>query len=458
MERSSGKPDPQALQVQVLGLSSLLQLEKQSRHARSKAEFGFIVVNETLHLLRYRQAVLCRRTATGKARIMAISGIDRSNRNSPYVLWLKKLCKHLLKRENAGSMLPVTQKSIPQGLQQGWREWTMGHALWCPLVAADTEFLGGLLLVRDDPWRKSEAALMERLGDAYAHAWQALLRRTYWRRQREKKVIAHLVRWLVVGSGLASLALPIRLSVLAPAQIAAIDPLIVSAPLKGVIKKFYVLPNQQVQAGQSLFSLDDTELKNRLEVAKKALAVTKAEYQRARQESLLDKKSGIDIDLLKARVEQKSAEVEYVADELDRVEVRAGNDGTVIFSDVNNWLGKPVVTGEKILTLAEQHLVELAVQVPVDNAINLESGAKVRMFLNIDPSRHISATIHQTSYEATVTEEGILAFPVKATLDSGSQDLRIGLQGTAKIYGRQTRLFYYLFRRPWAALRESLGL
>ena len=35
---------------------------------------------------------------------------------------------------------------------------------------------------------------------------------------------------------------------------------------------------------------------------------------------------------------------------------------------------------------------------------------------------------------------------------------RIGLQATAKIHGRRVTLFYYLFRRPLAQLRQFTGL
>ena len=34
---------------------------------------------------------------------------------------------------------------------------------------------------------------------------------------------------------------------------------------------------------------------------------------------------------------------------------------------------------------------------------------------------------------------------------------RIGLRGTAKVYGEKVSLFYYLFRRPITYLRQHLG-
>ena len=74
-----------------------------------------------------------------------------------------------------------------------------------------------------------------------------------------------------------------RLSVLAPVEITARDPLIVSAPMDGVIKEIFVKPNQRIKKGQSLFSLDDTATRNEYEVSKKALSVARAEYMRATQ-------------------------------------------------------------------------------------------------------------------------------------------------------------------------------
>ena len=48
----------------------------------------------------------------------------------------------------------------------------------------------------------------------------------------------------------------------------------VRAPLDGVIGRFYVQPNQQVQAGQLLFDFDSAALAARLEVAQQTLEKT----------------------------------------------------------------------------------------------------------------------------------------------------------------------------------------
>ena len=452
----SGQNDPAVLKQQLVGLSTLLQLQTQCRHLSNRAEFGFFVVNDTLRLLKYHQAVLWQKKGRG-AKLAAVSGVDRANVDSPYLQWLKKVGGHLLKQKDAASGRVVAREQLPAGLQKGWDEWAGGAALWCPLLA-DGKVLGGLWLTRDDDWAPSEVALLEQLADAYGHVWQLLLLRPAWRNQQRSRVGFRLLQAILVSAALASLALPVKLSVLAPAQIVPVKPLLVSAPLRGVIKKFHVQPNQAIKAGDLLFELDDTELRNRHQVAGKAMAVAQAEYLRASRKSLSDRDSVIDADVLKAQVAIKTAEVAFAADELARIKVRAERAGIVVFADVNDWLGKPVVTGEKVLLVADPQQMELEIKVPLDNAINLEPGAEVRMFLHVDPSLEVRGTIRQTSYEARETEQGNLAYLVKATLDQSPAQLRIGFMGTAKIYGKEARLYYYLFRRPWAVLRQTLGI
>ena len=35
---------------------------------------------------------------------------------------------------------------------------------------------------------------------------------------------------------------------------------------------------------------------------------------------------------------------------------------------------------------------------------------------------------------------------------------RIGLRGTARVYGPRTTMFYFLFRRPITAMRQLIGV
>lgn len=448
----------QAPDSKLLGLSTLLQLEKDIRHAGNIDKFNFLVVNDARRLIEFHQSILWKLEPPARCSIQAVSGLAEIDRNAPYIIWLKKTFRHLLKQPDAGHAHTVSRDRLPASLSDGWSEWSLGQCLWCPILNPDGELLGGLWLNRKREWEAGEISLLEHLCDAYGHAWSALIgHEQSWRERLLQRIRTRKIRWSMAVIALALLFMPVHQTALAPAEVLAYQPEIVSAPLDGVIKTFHVMPNTPVMEGDLLFSMDDTTLRNRYEIAEKALSVVEANYMRAAQKAFTDEESKAELALLNARVEEKSAEVRYTAELLERIHVRAEHDGIAVFSDANDWLGKPVVVGEKVLTLANPENAELQIQLPVDDAINLEPGARVRMFLNIDPANPLDAHLRQTSYEAEVTPDDILAFRLKASFDEGTPLPRIGLQGTAKVYGDKVPLFYYLLRRPISALRQTFG-
>ncbi len=469
--KEEGQSHSVSHEQQILLLSTLIQLEQVARKAKNSAEFSFVVVNETYRLLHYRQAILWRHTAAGKIRIEAVSGADRPDRNGPYLTYIADLL-HFLKKQpqsrqadgNDGKSGPsarlISADDLPEKLQSGWQEWLNCHVLWCPLVSLEKEFPGGLLFIGDEQWDQAQIAIVERLAEAYAHAWLAL-------QGSRRSLVKRLVRpWRKFAFQLVVLSLlllvfdqSVRLSVLAPVEIVPSAPYIVSSPMNGVVSSFHVSPNQQVEDGQLLFSLDDTTTRNDYEVSRKGLAVVQAEYQRVRQKSFADKQSRGQIRHLEAEMERKKAEVAYMDELLKRGEIRSSRQGIAVFADASDWLGKPVAVGEKVLTIADPEMVEAQIFLPVEDAINLEPGAEVLIFLNISPDKPIAATLRQAAYEAELTPEGVLAFKLKVSLAASDSPLpRIGLRGTAKIYGRSVPFYYYLFRRPFITLRQKLGV
>ena len=447
--------NPDNLQNQLLGLSTLLQLEKEARDAATARELGFIIVNETRQLLEYQQAVLWKRHASGRVSVQAISGLSQIERNAPFVVWLQGFLKRELKSVH-GSAYVIADDEVPDRFREGWMEWTSGHVLLCPLFDRDGALLGGIWLSRDTDWSDSETALADRAADAYAYAWSVLA--SHGKRGWSGLLADHKIRMLLLLLVAGVMFLPVRQSVLAPAEVVARDPILVSAPVEGIIKRFHIQPNAQVRAGDLLFSLDDTVLRNRHEIAKKTLDVARADYLRVSQKAFSDEQSKADMALLRAEMQQKSAEVSYTAELLERIDIRAVRDGVAVFNDPNDWLGKPLATGEKVLSLAAPLDTELKIWLPVEDAISLETGAKIRVFLNIDPTTPLAAQLKQTSYEAQLTPAGVLAFPLRAFFAAESPLPRLGLKGTAKIYGEKVSLFYYLMRRPIAAMRRISGL
>jgi hypothetical protein len=197
--------------------------------------------------------------------------------------------------------------------------------------------------------------------------------------------------------------------------------------------------------------------RNRLLVARKSLEIAQAELQRATGKAFADDQSKSELQILDARAKEKLAEVGYLSELLQRIRMTAPRDGIAIFADPLDWLGKPVQTGERIMLLSDPAAVELTLYVPADDAIQLDAGTAVRMFLNISPLSSFAATVTQTSYEAVQTAEGTVAYVLKAKLEDHAPP-RIGLKGTAKLYAGYVPLGYYVLRKPLAWLRRAAGV
>ena len=437
-------------------LGTALSLMRAARRAETPAILAHVIVNETVRFVAYRQAVLWTANAAGGVRVRAVSGVDQPDPHSPFVQYLGHLIRHLNRAGKHGGKTagprPVADSEIPDKWCDQWRRWSAGPLFWCPWPGPGTAVAGGVLFFRDTPWTDAAMALLADLNEAYGHAWRALTGP----RGRRRRIRPWPVLAAVLAAGLL-MALPVRMSALAPVTIAPKDPLIVSAPMDGVVATAAVSPNQTVAAGQTLFQLDDTTLRNRLAVAQKSLEIVQADYQRATQKAFGDAQSRSELLLLKAQVKEKAAEMDWVAAMLARSRIGAPKDGIAVFTDANDWIGKPVVTGEKIMTIADPARVEADIRLPVADAISLEPGARVRLFLDVQPHRPLPAVLRSASYEAEPTDAGVLAFRLKADLETG-QTPRIGLRGTAKVYGRPVPLGYYLFRRPLATARRLLGI
>lgn len=438
---------------QFEALGKLVQLQRTVRQAGSLAELAFSIVNDSLKLFPYRQALLW----IEEKGVQAVSGLPDVDRNSPYIQWAVQLFNNI---SPVAETKIITPGDLPDRCAGQWAEWLPKFALAVPLRrSSGAKPVGILLLARQEPFWESEAALIEEAAEMYGYGLHAFLQH----KSLGSKLHAFFTtgkRRLAVGAAfLALLCLPVRLSILAPAELAPKEPVLVRVPISGVIKTIYVHPNDVVKKGQLLFDLDDTALKNQLEIARKAMLVADAEYKRTSQKALFDVDSKMELAVRKGLLDEKKAEVKYYADQLQRVNVTAPEDGVAVFTDVHDWLGRAVSVGESVISVADPEHIEILIHMPMADAIPLEENAPIKLFLNIAPNHPIDGEVVYTSYRAQPTSEGILAYKVKGRIGEDEKNLpRIGLAGTAKIYGKRSSLFYYIFRRPLATLRQWLGV
>jgi hypothetical protein len=446
---------------QALGV--LLDLARRAR-AADPIELPFVLVNETHAIAPYRQAALW--FSEGGAR--ALSGVVQLEANAPYVQWLDRVCPALPSAEPRA----ISVADLPPELAQEWNEWLPAHGLWLPLAPGHGEAapsVGGVLFARESPWGKHEIALFAEWAEIWRHAWHAQFRPQPWSPKRLYDRLRVALRWrndvpwwkqrasrwaAVIA---AILLFPVHLTVLAPGELVPANPAVIRAPLDGVVASFFVKPNDDVKAGQPLFSFDDAPLAGRLAVASQALATVTAEYRQAAQLAVSNAQSKAQLALLIGKIEEQRAEVDYLRGQLERAHVVAPMDGIALFDDPSEWIGKPVVTGERIMRIAAGNDAEVEAWLAVGDAIPIESGALVKLYLNASPLFAVSATLRYVSHDAVQRPDGSYAYRVRATLE-GKTDHHVGLKGTAKLVGGRVPLIYWMLRRPLASIRQLLGI
>jgi multidrug efflux pump subunit AcrA (membrane-fusion protein) len=449
--------EPTAQQIPTLiHLAALTHLEGQIRAAKTVQELQFLSVNETRRLIPYDHAFLVSPSGADheSSQVLNASSVAVIDRHAPMMVWLEQAAQALFHAEESKRQpFVVTEELLPEQLRSGWREFVKGHVFWCPLQHPDETILGAWWFERDFAWQENDMAIVHRLAGSYAYAWKALSKKE---RSWSKK-IKKPTWWLIPLAIGAALCFPIRISAVAPVKVMAKDPVVVSAPIDGVIADVLVHPNQMVQAGTALFRYEDTNLRNQFLVAEKQLTVARAEQSQSVQAGFGDAKRKAEVPLKEAEVDLRRTELQYAKEMLSQVKVVAPQAGLLLYSDKSDWIGRPVTVGERIMEIANPKQLELRIDLPVADAIVLKEGAEALVFLNALALESFSATVVHASYNAEVLPGDVLAYRVTAQLTTPDPRIRIGWQGTAKVYGEQGPLAYLLLRRPLTALRQWVG-
>jgi hypothetical protein len=337
-----------------------------------------------------------------------------------------------------------------------WAEWFPSSALWCPMVDRRGELLGGLLLGRHDVWRDGETQLLGLLTGTYALclAMDELpsRRRLHWAGRRRLLVAA------AVLVALAASLTPIRSSVLAPAEVVAAAPFPVRAPFDGVVETVHVTPNAAVKRGDLLVSFDTTERQAKSDVAEKALEIARAEYREASQQAMIDARAKGRLAILQSKVAQAELELAYDRSMLERAAVKSPGDGVAVFDDAQQWGGRPAALGERIMVIAPSRSTDLDIRVPVAQVVTFADDAEVVFFPNVNPDQPSRGRLTYTGYGTTPGADGVLSYVFRAHLDDARDGLRLGLKGTAKVFGPRRPFLLWVLRRPLAVVREWLSL
>jgi len=422
-------------------LQILMTLENEALAAPDRLAVKHQAVNHPRKLLDVGHIFwISRRGKTIK--ISALSSQSDVDKNSPFI---QDIC-HILRGyakdgslNQAGAIKLDTENIHSDGHMPF--HYTFPHGFFAPF--APYARAGGLLFTRANDFDAGQEAIMTRLGQSYGAIWTALS-------AKPRDVLSRRKKWILTGGVLCALMIgfiPVPVATLAPAEIVAETPFIIAAPMDGVIKEILIEPNSPVEIGTVLARMVDTEFKSELHVATREEHVAEARLRQASLSSFIDEAAKRDLAVAQAETSLARARTQYAQERFTQTQLKTPKAGLAIYSNPQDWAGRPVATGETIIEIANPDRVLLKIDSPLLAGESLKHGARVRVFMDADPLNPLEAEIERASYYAAPTPDGQMAYETYARLSSPYALPRIGARGVAKIYGLQLFVNLSVFKR-----------
>ena len=439
------------------GLRIFLEIQAQLRKTVSLEDLHLLIANESRGLTGARQVFVL---STGDIpKLSAVSGFPAIDRSVPLLSEIEKTMIYLSKN---GELTKRHDFSIPPTAAQkstALETYPFKHLTWVPFSWKGGAVFGGMLLARESNWEKKDDIILDQLAEVYSYTWQFLMgtgiapaKKRYFSWRSSKFLFA------AIAAILGVMAIPVSMKSLAPFEVIGRNPFVVSSYIDGVVEEVLVEPGQHVENGQPLLRFSDTVLSNALEIARREVEVSEARLKKANQMAFENQDGRHELGLAIADLAVKKAQLKLAMDQSEQSIIKANSAGVAIFGDRQSLIGKPVVIGEQLMSIADPDNIKVRINLPVSDSILLDTGAKVKLFLDSDPLNPKDAVVEFINYQATPIANGSLAYAISARFEGESgKSPRMGVHGSAQLYGESVPLFFYLFRRPLTSARQWLG-
>ena len=317
-----------------------------------------------------------------------------------------------------------------------------GAILTVPLAAGGKVF-AALAAQRTGARRitADEATTVAAWGDAAAAALRLmwLNERSLWARWRDqwrtrearRSQAQRRRRQLLAGAGGVALfvaaAVPMSYQVGGAARLEGAVQRVIVAPADGFLKAVHVRPGDLVKTGQALVELAEQDMQLERQRWQSQLAQFENAYAAA---SVRSDRAQWAINQSKAA--EAEAQIALVDLKLSRARIDAPFDGVVIQGDLSQQLGAPVQQGSELLTLAPSNRFRVMIEIDERDIAGVREGAKGSIALSALPWDTLPLRVTRMAALSTPVE-GRNVFAVEAVLLKQPDNLRPGLQGSAKL-------------------------
>jgi len=454
MKDSEETTSPQMLQHMAL----INKLNVKAFNAETLQNLIFILLNDTITAIRYNRAVLWELNVR-KPMILGVSGQIQHNKDA----LLTKLWQELqtgIKDPKQPQIITKESLSTNPEVWDLYQEDTKTSVIWLPIFHEDELVLGLWLEIFGTV--KNEASIDETLKflgtyltPGYGAAWSKLKPKYSLKHKNlgKKQIFIALAALF-----LCSIIVRIPLRIIAPCEVIPNNPILLTAPLEGIIDEMIVNPGDTVKKSDILVEYDKRVPMRNLKVAQKEVEILQAEINRASTLGLTDPKSRTELGILNLKLEKEQQNLSLARWQANQLTIRAPKEGIIMGDNPENWRGKPVQVGEKILSINNPNDTKVRIWIPESDNIVLDPEIAAKIFLNIEPEKSFAVKIYYIANESLLSNDLLPSFIAEAHWVKQPDNVKLGLKGTAILYGQNVSLFYYLIRKPWSKVRSFLGI
>ena len=152
-------------------ISKLIQLEFNLKNCENDNELFYSIVNQTIEIIPYEQAILFGTDYSSKLKVEAISNIVSVDATSPFVQYTLDLANNLLNLYITEEVKLVNQTDLAKDIKQQIKEYSPQNIVWIPLktIKNNIEVEFYLILLRNEIFTQKEIELLNYLASSYKY-------------------------------------------------------------------------------------------------------------------------------------------------------------------------------------------------------------------------------------------------------------------------------------------------
>lgn len=213
------------------------------------------------------------------------------------------------------------------------------------------------------------------------------------------------------------------------------------APFEGYLREAPARAGDVVKAGQVLATLDDRDLQ-----LEKVRWESELEVSLRKEREAMANGNAVEQRLAGAQANQARAQMDLAASKLERVNITAPFDGTVVKGDLTQQLGSPIEQGKVLFELAPLDTWRVILKIDERDIGHVKVGASGSLVLASLPGQSWPFTVKKLTPIA-VAEDGRNHFRVEAELGAGAPQLRPNMEGVGKVDSGRASLLW-IWTRP----------